>query len=134
MLPYRVSGPYNRASPMNSRAVRPLAILLAVCCCLSVVSGQWLEKQIPLPDSLGTMTEPRSLVWDSLDDRVYVGGEGGVMVLDCATNRRLAVIPTPGPVLALCYNPQNNKVYAADRSAGTVAVHRRSDEPSAHDD
>ena len=43
MLRGRISLPYVRAVVSGNRAVRPLAVLLAVCCCLSAAIGQWPE-------------------------------------------------------------------------------------------
>ncbi len=48
MLRDRISLPYVRTATSANRVVRPLAMLVAICCCLSAASGQWPE----------TMTEP----------------------------------------------------------------------------
>ena len=102
----------DRVTP-HMRAVRPLAVLLAACCWLSVARAQWLETVLPLPDSLGSIGGPRAFVWDSSDNKVFVGGDIGVLVIDGATNRRVARVLIDGSVWASCYNPQNDKVYCA---------------------
>jgi hypothetical protein len=43
MSHYRVSGLHSRAMTSHNRAMKLPAVLLAVCCCLSAVSGQWEE-------------------------------------------------------------------------------------------
>ncbi len=45
----RTTGP----PPYVTGAIRPLGMLLAVCCCLSATSGQWPEKTIALSDTFG---------------------------------------------------------------------------------
>jgi len=42
--------PHNRRTLTHNRAVCPVAVLLAICCCLSAVSGRWLETENALPD------------------------------------------------------------------------------------
>lgn len=117
-----VGGVNRRVAVVDTRAVCFSRVLLAVCCMLSVGAAQWSQTRIILPDSLGTIAELYSTVWDSLNDRVFVGGEGGVMAFDCATNERVAVLPTTGMVTGLCYNPTYNKVYFADDATGTLSV------------
>ena len=91
MSPGRLSRPHGRAVTTGHRAGRPLAVLLAVCCCLSAAHSQWLEKTIYLPDSLGPLTGLRCLVFDSANNTVYVGGERGncVLAIDGATNQKI---------------------------------------------
>ena len=76
--------------------MRHLAVLLVVFCCLSAVSGQWLETTIYLPDSLGGLTHPQCLVYNTTNNTIYVGGQYGdcVIAIDGATNQRIARIPT----------------------------------------
>ena len=104
----------NGSDAMDSQNVRT-----AICCCLSAVSGQWLETTIYLPDSFGGLTQPQCLVYDSLNNFVYVGGAECVMAIDGATNRRVARIPTGLGTRALCVSPEN-KVYCASNDSVTV--------------
>ena len=53
-----------------------MAVMLATCCCLTAASGQWLEKTIVLPDSLGAFAGNGCHVWDSIDNKLFVGGHG----------------------------------------------------------
>ena len=41
----RARGPHNRITPSHNPAGCPLAMLLAVCCCLSAANAQWLETK-----------------------------------------------------------------------------------------
>jgi len=87
----------------------------------SSASGQYLETTIMLPDTLGWLGWPWSLVHNPQNNKVYVGCDDGVLVIDGTTNQRLARIKmTGGRVGALCYNPQNNKIYCAVEEAGKV--------------
>jgi|GEM_PF-2688345 len=65
MLPDRIRGLCAGSITPHNRALRPLAVLVAIYCCLSAVSGQWLETTISLPDSLVGLAALRYLVYDS---------------------------------------------------------------------
>jgi len=97
-------------------------IAFSVLFVFSFASGQWLEMTILLPDSLGGITGPQTLVWDSLDNTLFVGGDSGALVIDGATSERVARVWTGSTVSAVCYNPQNNKVYCANQSDDNVTV------------
>jgi YVTN family beta-propeller protein len=85
--------------------------------------GQWLEKTVMLPDTLGWLSFPWSLVHNPQNNKIYVGCDDGILVIDGTTSQRLARIKmTGGRVWALCYNPQNNRVYAADLDRDYVFV------------
>ena len=101
--------------------MRIATVSLLVCCCLSAVSAQWLETTIPLPDSLGPFEANGCQVWDSSDNKLFLGGDGGVLIIDGATNERLAIVPTSGSIRAFCCSPAEHKVYCATDS-GTVVV------------
>jgi len=87
-------------------------------------AGQWLETTIWLSDSLGGVTIPRCVTYNSTDNTVYVGGESDdcVVVIDGATNQKIARITAGSGVFAFCYNPQDNKVYCADYHDDGVTV------------
>jgi len=99
-----------------------LACLLSLSVGVSVGHGQWLETTIVLPDTLGWLDHPWSLGYNTLNNRVYVGCDSGVLVIDGATNQRLACIKTGGRMFAFCYNPQSNKVYSASQRDSSVTV------------
>jgi hypothetical protein len=63
-----------RANTPLIRAVRPVAVLLALCCCLSAAHSQCLEKTLYLPDSFSRPLDPECLVYDSANNTIYVGG------------------------------------------------------------
>ncbi len=76
---------------------------------------------IPLPDSLGAFAGNSCQVWDSADNKLFVGGDGGVLVIDASANERLAIVPIEGRVRALCCSPVGHKIYCATDS-GEIAV------------
>ncbi len=81
----------------------------------AVLSAQWLETTIMLPDSFGGLTKPMTFCYNSINNKVYVGGQGGyLMVIDEQTNQKIAKIPIYPGIFTLCYNPVNNKIYCQD--------------------
>ena len=124
--------------PSPNRAVSLRLCLCAIALVLllaPVASGQILEGQITLPDTLGPLNGPYCIACtdDSAFPRLYVGGtggfypgrppedSGGVIVAEALTCKRLARIPT-GPVKALCYVPIHNKLYVAKLNTDSVEV------------
>jgi hypothetical protein len=85
-----------RAVSFHNRASGPVAVLLALCCCLSAAHSQWLEETIYLPDSCSGLICPECLAYDSANNTVYVAGDGGgcVIAIDGTTNQGIARIPT----------------------------------------
>jgi YVTN family beta-propeller protein len=124
MRPDRVGRPCVRAAMPAERVVRPLAVMLAVCCCLSAASAQWVETTLYLPDTFGGLRMPNCFAYDWADNTVFVAGESTrtILVLDAHDGRRLARIPFEGNIRALCYNSVSNKVYAAAADRNLVAV------------
>lgn len=75
--------------------MKPKLVILALLCVLvSVGRAQSLEKMILLPDSVGSIANPRVLVWDSIANRVFVGGDSGVVAIDGGNNLRVVRIWT----------------------------------------
>jgi YVTN family beta-propeller protein len=121
-----------RGNPHNNRAARPAAVLLAICCWLSAAGAAWLEKTLYLPDSLCGVTAPSLVVHNSVNNKVYVTGKYGgftrngrdcwIVVLDGATNKRIARIAVPSEVGSLEYNATDNKVYAASSVDSSITV------------
>ncbi|MCX6841199.1 MAG: hypothetical protein NTX53_02795 [candidate division WOR-3 bacterium] len=107
--------------------MRFTGLLFTVCCILCAPAKcQSLETTIMLPDTLGPLTGPYCLARDDnpAHPRLYVGGQsydGGVLVAEAITCKRLARIPT-GPVAALCFVPTHNKLYIAKAGCDTIAV------------
>jgi YVTN family beta-propeller protein len=97
-------------------------VLLAMGCPLSLASAQWLETTVPLPDSLGSIGNPTAVVCDSLDNKLFAGGDGGVLVADGTNNARLARVWTGSTVPALGFVRQNDKVYCANSGSNSVTV------------
>src|SRR5271157_5002621 len=99
-------------------------ILFAVCGWLSMLSAQWLETTIDVPDSFCGVANPQCLAYDSTNNTTYVGGRYGncVIAISGATNQKVARIPAGADIQALCSNSQNNKVYCANENSNTVTV------------
>jgi DNA-binding beta-propeller fold protein YncE len=83
---------------------------------LAVMLSFGLEPEwtIYLPDSLSGLPGPQCTVYNPMTDRVYVGGSGNcVIVIDCATNRKVARIPTTSGVTAMFCSPVSGRLYCA---------------------
>ncbi|MCX7785304.1 MAG: hypothetical protein N2201_03640 [candidate division WOR-3 bacterium] len=90
----------------------------------SVSYAQWLETTIYLPDSLSGISNPQSFAFNATNNKIYVGGSAGnwVIVINGATNQKIASVPTGSNISALCWNSINNKVYSANYSSMSVTV------------
>ena len=113
-----------RITSRKRGAVEPIflcAVLLGFG--VSIVHGQWLEDSICIADALGGLDDPTCLAYDSVDNTVFVAGEGEkILVLDASDGGRLGAIPFEGETRALCYNPISNRVYALDWDRDVVTV------------
>ena len=70
-----------------------IAVLLTALL-VSAASAQWFAATIPVPDSFIGLGGPQCLVWDSTDNKVFVGGSSGnrVFAVGGVTNRWVAKI------------------------------------------
>ena len=102
--------------------MRITGMIICICCCLSAVQAEWLEKNIKLPDSLGAFAGNGCQVWDSADNKLFLAGDNGVLIVDAATKERLAIAPTSGSVGAFCCCPSAHKVYCATSSGSVVVI------------
>ena len=102
------------------------AALVAVCVGMLAAElsmGQTLEATLYLPDSLSGLEGPACFAYNSTSDRLYVGGQADyVMVVDGATNRKVARVPVGVSVQAMCWNSVDNKLYCVDAWQGTLVV------------
>ncbi|MBN2464826.1 hypothetical protein JXD38_04270, partial [candidate division WOR-3 bacterium] len=76
--------------------MRLIGLVACMALATSVLAGD-LEPEwtIYLPDSLSGLPGPQCAAYNPLTDKVYVGGSGNcVLVIDCATNKKVARIPT----------------------------------------
>lgn len=81
---------------MRSFKILSLLIVLQLALC-SLLSAQWLETTIYLPDSLSGIAYPLVFTYNPTNNKIYVGGDGDyVIVIDGATNQKIAKIPV-GP-------------------------------------
>lgn len=108
---------------MTTTKQKLLLCALAIGLSAPMAYSQWLETKIPIPDTLGGLERAWVVVYDSVNNCVYVGGQGSdVMVVDCGTNKRVARVPTGPMVVALCCNTHDNKVYSANYIGPSVTV------------
>ncbi len=68
-----------------------------------LLSAQWLETTIYVPDSLCGIHNPRAFTYNNTNNTIYVGGEDGncVIAIDGATNEKIARIPAGENIKAL---------------------------------
>ena len=97
-------------------------LLFAVCALVSVGLGQWRETTVLLPDSLGGLgvRGASSTTLPTTPSTLAADRGQCVVAIDGTSNERVARIPTGSDVVALCYNPQNNKVYCANSGRATT--------------
>lgn len=102
--------------------MRACICLLAALC--SFCPGQWLEREVVLPDSLSGLSRPGGFLYSPVSNTILVSGDGSgcVIVLDAATAVRVARISLPGNATAMCLAEAQGKAYAAMPGAGAVAV------------
>jgi len=118
MSPEHTAVPQVRADRSHIRVGHAGVVLTAICCCLSAVSGQWLEKTINLSDSLGDMW-PVAIYYVPSSNCVYVAGDDGVMVVDATTNARVARIDMHEPMF-MAIDARDNKVYLGEEDSLAV--------------
>ncbi len=86
---------------------------------MSVLSAQWLERYIYLPDSLGGPQGPGRIFYNPRNNNVFIlGDDPVVLVFDGVSDRKIARIELPDYPAGFCYHPQANKLYVA----GTAVV------------
>jgi YVTN family beta-propeller protein len=100
--------------------MRYLALTAVVA---ALAAGQYLETTIPFTP--GTEPgEPSSIIWNSDDNRLYVGDGSGnrVGVVDGATNAKLASIVSGRGVRAFAYSPVQDRVYAPGEYTDSLTI------------
>jgi DNA-binding beta-propeller fold protein YncE len=103
-------------------------VLLAVCCCLSGLSAQWIEKFIQVPDSFYGLMYPAHLAYSPVSQMVYVGGDNpkpgaSVTGVDIRTWTKQAKIPCDNyAVKGLGYNPLDDKLYILSNGNAVTVV------------
>lgn len=80
----------------------------------TVVSGQWLETSIFLPDSVGGPVNPERIFYNPGNNNVFIfGADPTVLVLDGNTGRKIGRIDLRQSAGGFCYNYRENKIYVA---------------------
>jgi len=101
-------------------------VLFTFLCSLlpALLFSQWLETTIYVPDSFSRMKNPCAFTYNATNNKIYVGGRFGncVIVIDGATNQKIAKIPAGRGIYSLCWNSTNNKVYCANYGSDNVSV------------
>jgi len=84
-----------------------IAVLVGAC------SGQLLEQRLYLPDPYSGVELPLGVAWNSVNNRIYVGGFYGdrIAVIDGATNQKVGAIDCPYDNPGFCFNPLTNLMY-----------------------
>jgi len=110
----------------STRAIRRLIpfaqVVGLVLLAAGTSQGQWVEKTIWLPDSLGGVVRPAWMVINTTNNKLYVSGlfepytspnpeHRWAAVIDGSTNRRHGRIKV-GEMAVMLYNPRGNKLYA----------------------
>lgn len=79
--------------------------------------GNWIAEESYGPlEVIANITldkEPNCIAVNDETNRVYVGVEGGLVVINGTTDEVIAEIPLDPKVVALAVNPQTNRIYAA---------------------
>ena len=89
-----------------------------------MLTAQWLETTLYVPDSFCGVTEPQSFTYNPTNNKIYIGGSTGncVIVIDGNTNEKIARITAGSWIRSLCHNPTDNKVYCANNWSNNVTV------------
>lgn len=82
---------------------------------LSAASNQLL-RVIPLP------ARSFGLVYNSTNDKIYIGNEAGVVVVDVGTDTIVKTVAMGDGPYPMAYNPDQNKVYVASMAGRSVTV------------
>ena len=109
-------------SPILPKLVtgRTLAALVSFVC---IASGQNTEKTVSLRDTFGWFRGAQSCAYDTRAGVLYVSGDTDfLMVVDGATNAKLAKVPVPTGINRMCYDSTDNKLFCARPSTDSVAV------------
>jgi YVTN family beta-propeller protein len=118
MSPEHTAVPRVRAARTQIRVRQAGVVLVAICCFLSAVSGQWYEKAVALSDSFGDM-QPNAVYYVPGSNYVYVAGDDGVMVIDASTHARVARIDMSAPMF-MAVDARDNKIYMGEEESLAV--------------
>ena len=92
--------------------MRLITSLLIVGCILSLAHGQWVERTTVIPDSLSGLTNPGTMIYNTGNNFLFVGGDNGPAIIDGLTDR-LIVRASRGGLgqYRACYAAPLNKLY-----------------------
>ncbi|UCG41750.1 MAG: YncE family protein [candidate division WOR-3 bacterium] len=101
-------------------------LAIAALGAVSICPGQYLEKTIYMPDSVGGALDPQCIAYSSQSDVAYVGGgkdqAGAIVAIDGSSGRKVASIPLARVVQAACYDSHDDRVYFARSGDGGAVV------------
>ncbi len=83
-------------------------VVLVLAVSFSLVSAQWLEKVIELPDSMGHLSGPSRVAQNPVSGNMYVAGSQGVLLFDPVTLEKKGLLPGVGEPL---FCPEVGKGY-----------------------
>ena len=82
----------------------------------SVIAEIWL------PDEFSGVIHPRSVTYNPVSNKMYVCGGRRVLVIDGATDQKIACITVGEDAWALACDTFHNKVYCANRGSDNVTI------------
>jgi YVTN family beta-propeller protein len=98
---------------------------IALLALLNPVFGQWLEREVLLPDGFSGVAYPRILCYNEAENHIYVSDwlSDCVAIIDARTFRKVSrYLPGYG-VTDLVWSRTHNRVYSADFYDSTVTVY-----------
>jgi YVTN family beta-propeller protein len=102
--------------------MRLIVALLILGCVVSLSPGQWVEKVIPLPDSLSGLHGICAIQFHPPNNAIYVGDNEKLIVVDAATHEKLARVDTRNWLNIMCSSTASNKLYGGSFYDRTVWV------------
>lgn len=90
---------------------------------VAAASAQFVETTIRVPDTLCCQRMPEAIAYDTVDSRVYVGGDSNyLLAIDPAVNRRTAKVEVGRAPQVLSWMPSVNKVFAYCISSNELSI------------
>jgi DNA-binding beta-propeller fold protein YncE len=100
-----------------------LAFVLTLLTLLMLVS--FVRASVGPLQFVATITldkEPECIAVNEATNRIYVGVEDGLLVIDCDSYAAIANITLEAEVIGLAINPQTNRIYAVVSEERVVVI------------